>query len=172
MKSLSILFALTLLTIATGCVRVRSNVKDNATPPFKRILVVTKTEQPSDAFTNQFLKAFPANYEVCTIGLKQLPFENHEEAIRKQADLCNSDAILTIETVYRLNPWSFRDDARTNTFTGEMRLRGSNQPFWKSAISANWLYGENFPARSVVRQLLKDGILTGELPRNELQALN
>lgn len=165
--------AIALLTgLLAGCVYIKSNVKSEAVPTFSRILVVTKMRYASARYTDSFLTAFPPNYEVCTVALSPLSFENSDEAIRRQAETCKSEVMLTIEltqTGYSgYNSRYSHSPSVPYEFSAEMRSVSTNQPFWKALINVPPIVGEEIPPRSVVKRLLQDQIIMGKLPSPEL----
>ncbi|AQG79926.1 hypothetical protein [Spirosoma montaniterrae] len=173
MKPLLLLLCCALL--GTGCVNMQSNVKRDAVPQFKRILVVTKSRKALDTYARSFLRVFPSNYEVCSVAVSQLAFDE-KETIRKQADLCQSDVVLLVDVVHAGDalPWNPTGDGMSQ-LNLEMRPVNSDQPFWKAIVSMSRTLGERVPPERVARQLAKDGIISGQLPsaaQSELQALN
>ncbi|QIP12435.1 hypothetical protein G8759_07245 [Spirosoma aureum] len=158
-----------LISLLAGCVTIQSNIKSDAIPTFKRILVVTKLRKAPESYVQGFVKSFPVTYEVCTVALSPLSFDNPDEAVRKQAEACQSDVILTLEL--SKTGHSSRYNSVPYEYNAEMSSVATGQPFWKAIISSNPTYGERVPPRSVVKRLLKDHIIEGKLPES-LQALN
>ncbi|WP_338871830.1 hypothetical protein WBJ53_26425 [Spirosoma sp. SC4-14] len=165
----TILFFL-FVSLLTGCVRIQSNTKADAVPAFRRILVVTKMRNASDSYVQELAQSFPANYEVCTVALSPLSFDNPDETIRKQAAACRSDVILTLELsktghISRYNRFDY-------AYNAEMTSASTGEPFWKAIISVDPRYGAKIPPRSLVKRLLTDHIIDGKLPTQSLQAFN
>lgn len=160
--------AISLVAGLTGCVTVRSNTNDNALPPsFNRVLIVTKLRNAPDTYVQKFARVFPSGYEVCTLALSPLSFDNPDEAIRKQAESCHSEVILTLDlvktgfNVYRGNNMPYEFDVSMKSVT-------TGQSFWKAIISSNTTYKEEIPPTAILKQLLKDNIIHGKL--NQLPA--
>ena len=161
MKPLLILFVTALLT---GCVSVRSNVKPDAVPSFDRILVVTKMDHPSKDYEQTYLNAFPRAYQVCAVGLTPLSFGNPDSTVAEQARTCNSDVILTItETkrggvAYAQVGGVVQSQGISSEYLAEMRSSTTGQAFWKAQLQGS------LAPRTIVKRLLKDGVLTGKIP--------
>lgn len=176
-------FQLLLLSIVTGligCVTIQSNSKPDAVPPiFRRVLIVTKMRNAPDTYVRELARTFPSGYEVCTLALSPLSFDKPDEAIRKQADDCHSEVILTLELVQagHTGQYSRYGSGRSAGFpyeyNAEMQAVASGQPFWKAIISTNPTYGEGVPPRNLIKRLLQDHIIEGKMPKDgSLQALN
>ena len=162
---------MSIVAVLTACVNIQSNTKSAGVPAFSRILVVLSIGQASDSYTQQFVRAFPAHYQVCTVVLSSLSLDDPDEAVRKQADKCNSDVILTISQTQR--GWSDDYSNVPYVFDAELRSVDTNEPFWKAIISSGLYSVELVPPRSVVKRLLNDRVITGKFPQAEsLQALN
>lgn len=164
------LVTVTLMGLLTSCVRIQSNTKSEAVPAFKRILVVTKMRDTPDSYAQSFSRAFPTGYSVCTLALSPLSFDKPEEEIRKKAESCQSDVILTLTLTQ--SGVSTRYYAVPYEFNAEMTSVATEQPFWKAIISSAPINGERVSPRSVVKRLLNDGIIEGKLPDQSLQAIN
>jgi hypothetical protein len=124
----------------------------------------------SDSYAQSFTRAFPAGYSVCTLALSPLSFDNPGEAIRKKAESCQSDVILTLELIQSGN--SGNHTSVPYEYNAEMTAVATGQPFWKAVISAEPAYGGKVPPRSLVKRLRNDGIIEGKLPDQSLQAIN
>ncbi|CAN5399855.1 hypothetical protein BH09BAC4_BH09BAC4_50010 [soil metagenome] len=163
-----------LLASLTGCVTVQSSIKSDAIPTFQRVLIVTKMRNAPDSYVRQFARTFPAGYEVCTLALSPLSFDNPDVAIKKQLDECHSDVILTIELVQAGHAGRYRNySSYPYQYNAEMQSVATGQPFWKAIISSNPTYGEQVPPGSVIKRLLADHIIAGKIPTiSKLQALN
>jgi hypothetical protein len=160
-----------LVSMLAGCVSIQSNTKSDAVPTFGRILVVTKMRRAPDTYVLHFARAFPANYQVCTLALSPLSFDNPDEVIRQRVQDCKSDVILTLEL--SKTGHSGRYNSANYEFNAEMRSAATNQPFWKALIYSNPTLGEELPPRSLVKRLLNDHVIEGKLPTSEsLQTLN
>ncbi|GAB3889451.1 hypothetical protein [Spirosoma agri] len=163
--------AFLLISLLAGCVTIQSNTKSDAVPAFKRILVVTKMRKAPDRYAESFLTSFPSGYEVCTVALSPLAFDNPDEAIKKQAENCQSEVILTLE-LSKTGHYS-RYNSANYEYNAEMKSVATGQAFWKAMISSDPTLGEQLPPRSVVKRLLTDHIIEGKLPDGQsLQAFN
>ena len=146
-----------LISLLTGCVSIQSNTKSDAVPTFTRVLMVAKMRKAPDSYVREFATLFPAGYEVCTLALSPLSFDNPDEAIRKQAESCHSDIILTIEPEYT-NGYSYVYNAKAESVV-------SGQAFWKARI---W----SATPRGIVKRLRDDHIITGKIPQQYAQDPN
>ncbi|GAB2516258.1 hypothetical protein [Spirosoma aerophilum] len=153
-----------LLASLTGCVTIQSNIKSDAVPTFQRVLIVTKMRNAPDSYVRTYASSFPAGYEVCTLAISPLSFDNPDDAIRKQTEACHSDVILTLELV-KSGHYVYRGASRPYEFNAEMTSVATGQPFWKAIIASDQNYGEQVPARSVIKRLLSDHIIEGKLPQ-------
>ena len=163
-----------LIASLTGCVNVKSSIKSDAVPTFQRVLIVTKMRNAPDSYVQQFARIFPAGYEVCTLALSPLSFDNPDAAIKKQLDVCHSDVILTIELVQAGHTGQYRGySSSPYQYNAEMQSVATGQPFWKAIISSNPANGEQVPPGSVIKRLIADHIIEGKpSPVSKLQALN
>ena len=159
-----------LISLLTGCVSIQSNTKSDAVPTFTRVLMVAKMRKAPDSYVREFATLFPAGYEVCTLALSPLSFDNPDEAIRKQAESCHSEVILTLEL--SKTGHASRYSRYPYEYNAEMTSVATGQPFWKAIISSDPTYGEVMPPRSVVKRLLADHIITGKIPQQALEAMN
>ena len=145
-----------------------SNAKLEALPsPFTRILVVLKLRRPNDRYAEQFRRAFPTNYQVCTTILDQYQPAVHGEKIREQGNDCQSEVVLIVERTYKgkLLSLDAPDGDDFSQFSFEMRSMATNQSFWKGIASTPARAGEQFPARTIVSRLLRDGVIAGTMLR-------
>jgi hypothetical protein len=152
-----------LIASLTGCVTIQSNIKSDAVPTFQRVLIVSKMRNAPDSYVRTFAGAFPANYEICTLAISPLSFDSPEDAIRKQAEACHSDVILTLELV-KSGYYVYRGSSHPYEFNADMKSVATGQSFWKAIIASNQNYGEQVPARSIVKRLLDDHIIDGKMP--------
>ncbi|WP_420150292.1 hypothetical protein [Spirosoma sp.] len=165
MKKAYKFFILGLLTSSMGCVSVQSTIKSDAVPSFQRVLIVTKMRNApadSDSYVRQLARLFPAGYETCTLALTPLSFDSPDDAIRKQAEACNSEVILTLELVQR--GYATRYSSSPYQYNAEMRSVTTGQPFWKAVFSTDPRYGSKVPPRSLVKRLIADHIIAGPIP--------
>ena len=165
MKKITQLTVISLIAGLTGCVSVRSNSNTDAVPPvFNRVLVVTKLRNAPDTYVQQFATSFPSGYEVCTLALSPLSFENPDEAIRKRVAECHSDVILTLDLV-KTGFNVYKGANQPYQFDASMKSAATGQPFWKAIISSSTAYDEEVPPNAILKQLLKDNIIHGKLNR-------
>jgi hypothetical protein len=163
-----------------GCFAMRSNVSSEASlrlkrqgfvsrakseirpVSFKRILVVLKLQRSSEQYAKQFHRAFPANYQVCTLVLDQHQAATHAEQISKRGNDCQSEVVLTVERVYKGSFVSLDapDGDNFSQFTFDMRSMDTNESFWRGTASTPYRRGEYFSARTIVSRLLRDGVIT------------
>ena len=162
---------MSLVMMLTACVNIQSNTKSDGVPAFSRILVVLSIGQASDSYTQQFVRAFPIHYQVCTVVLSSLSRDDPGVVFSKQAGQCNSEVVLTINQTQR--GWSDDYSSVPYEYNAEMRSVATNQPFWKAIISSNPNAVELVPPRSVVKRLLTDRVIEGKVAlANSLQAAN
>ncbi|MBC7891287.1 MAG: hypothetical protein H7Y12_03665 [Sphingobacteriaceae bacterium] len=155
------LLTFTLLTTLgiSACVRVRSNQESGVVPPFQKILVFAKQKENAQRYADSYRFAFPAGYQVTTLGFDDLTFGNPDSLIRREAAATGSDVVLWLET------------RPTGTVTGnqyftnsdfeqyaELRTWPTNQPFWKMKVALPSQWRQVSPVR-VMHQLQRDGIL-------------
>ncbi|TAE24015.1 MAG: hypothetical protein EAZ91_21140 [Cytophagales bacterium] len=158
------------IILLTSCMTMRSNIQSESIPKVKRILIVTKTRKPQPSYEADFRRNLPEGYEVCTINLDRLSLTS-DDTIREEVLGCKSDAILTIATTYRgnllvgdSNDTNSRPSTGAAQFNLEMRSATEKKPFWRAIISTTPILGEKLSARTIVRRLLRDGVLEGKLP--------
>lgn len=166
------LLPILLLSAVTGCVSVRSKVKSDAVPMFSRILVVTNMYYPPRDYEQRYLNVFPKEYQVCAIGVTPLTF-NPDSLIREKARTCQSDVILTISmtqragTSYNQIGGVVQNSDTPALYFADMRSVTTDQPFWKAQLSAAPIQGRTFPPRTVVKRLMKDGVIDGKMASAE-----
>lgn len=142
-----------------GCVSVRSNQESGEVPSFQKILVFTKQKEKAQRYADSYRFAFPAGYQVTTLGFDDLTFGNPDSLIRQEAAANGCDAVLWLET----RPTGTVTGTQFGTWSdfelyGEFRTWPANQPFWKMKVALASLRSQLSPDR-VVRQLQRDGIL-------------
>ena len=173
MKIMTQLIAISLTSILAGCVSVniQSNVKTEATPEFHRILIESRLPEASNAYLNQFLTAFPASYQVCTVLNNPTSFESPADAIEKQRQTCQSEVILTIDFYRNYTSGGGKYITTTNELLLEMKNLANGQPFWKALVKTS---GSNeVPPNRIVSKLIDDGIIEAQLPGSKsVQATN
>lgn len=149
MKTATHFLMISAVTSLAGCVSVRSTTNASAVPPpFNRVLVVTKLRNTPDTYVRQFAQSFPSGYEVCTLALSPLSFENSDEAIRKRAAACHSDVVLTLDLV-KTGFHVYRGSSLPYEFDVEMKSAATGQSFWKAIISSNSTYREEVPPSAI-----------------------
>ncbi|GAB2559395.1 hypothetical protein [Spirosoma areae] len=152
------------LASLTGCIAVnfQSNVKADATPEFRRILIESRLPTVKPTYLPTFQTAFPAGYQVCTVSNSPISFDNPEQTIEKQRQTCQSEVLLTIDFNRNYTSGYGKYIASTNELYLEMKNLATGQPFWKAIVTTS---GDNeVPPREIVNQLIKDGILESQLP--------
>jgi hypothetical protein len=150
--------------LVNGCVSVsiQSNVKADARPVFRRILVVSRLSTVSPTYLPKFQTAFPAGYQVCTVSTSPISFETADEAIQKQVQACSSDVILTLDFNRNFTSGGGKYISSYNELYMEMTNVATGKPFWKAIVTTG---GDNeVPPRQIINQLQKDGVLEGVLP--------
>ncbi|GAB4006918.1 hypothetical protein EXU85_30470 [Spirosoma sp. KCTC 42546] len=155
---------ISLLTILTGCITAnfQSNVKADAKPEFRRILIVSKLSNVSQTYLPTFQTAFPAGYQVCTVSSSPIAFESPEESIEKQRQTCQSEVILTIDFNRNYTTGSGKYISSYNELLLEMTDLTTGKPFWKALVTTGG--SSEVPPRQIVNQLIKDGIIEGTVP--------
>ncbi|WP_461088912.1 hypothetical protein [Spirosoma gilvum] len=166
MKSiLSGLLISSLLISLTGCVTatIQSNVKADAKPEFKRILIVSRLPKTNPTYLASLQTAFPAGYQVCTVSNSPISFESAEEAIEKQRQTCQSEVVLTIDFNRSYTSGSGRYISSNNELLLEMKSLTTGIPFWKALVTTSLSNNEIVP-RELVTKLINDGIIQGSAP--------
>lgn len=164
MKIFRQLITLSLLINLASCItaNIQSNVKADAKPEFRRILVVSRLPKTHATYLPTFQTAFPAGYQVCTVSNSPISFESPEEAIDRQRQTCQSEVMLTIDFNRNYTAGSGRYITSYNELYLEMTNLATGKPFWKAIITTG---GSNeVPPRNIVSQLIKDGIIEGSIP--------
>jgi hypothetical protein len=164
MKTLAVIFILTACCL-TGCVTAnfQSNVKPEAKPDFKRILVATYLPSSRPEYLDELKAAFPAGYQVCTVSVTPLSFEDPKEIIQKQQQVCQSDVILTIDFDRSFTTGSGKYIDSHSQFYAEMIDLSTNKPFWKAIITTT-TSSQEVSARELVKKLQEDDIIKGKIP--------
>jgi hypothetical protein len=173
MQIMTPLLAICLASILTGCVSVniQSNTKAEATPEFHRILIESRLPETDNAYLNQFLTAFPAGYQVCTVLNSPTSFESPADAIEEKRHTCQSEVLLTIDFYRNYTSGSGKYITTTNELLLEMKNLSNGQSFWKALVKTS---GSNeVPPNRIVSKLIDDGLVEGRLPGNaRVQATN
>ncbi|MGA0558179.1 hypothetical protein ACO2Q8_16085 [Larkinella sp. VNQ87] len=185
MKTVTFLLIGLALGSLAGCQALRSNVspdtqlsagrrafvskaKPEAMPAaFGRVLVVLKNRQPDTRYAEQVMLSFPTPYQVCTMSLNPYEPAGHSEAIRARAAECQSEVVLTVEQTHKgsLVSLDAPDGDDLSQYNFKLRAISTNQTFWKGVAARPRLSSGPFPTRTLVARLLRDGVLTGELPQ-------
>jgi hypothetical protein len=173
MKIMTQVLATSLVAILTGCVAVniQSNIKTEATPEFHRILIESRLPETGHAYLPQFLKAFPAGYQICTVSTSPTSFEKPADAIEKQRQACQSEVLLTIDFYRNYTSGNGKYISTTNELLLELKNLANGQSFWKALVTTS---GSNeVPPSKIVSKLIDDGIIEAQLPgNNPVQATN
>jgi hypothetical protein len=164
MKFLATLFALATIFL-TGCVTAyfQSNVKPEAKPDFKRILVATYLPLSRPEYLNELKAAFPAGYQVCAVSVTPLSFDDPKETIQKQQQTCQSDVMLTLDFDRSFTTGSGKYIDSHSQFFAEMIDLATNKPFWKAIITTT-TSSQEVSARELVQKLQQDDIIKGKIP--------
>lgn len=155
-----------LLANLTGCmaVTIQSNMKANARPEFRRILIVSRLSNLTATYLPSFQTAFPVGYQVCTVSNSPISFDDPAEAIEKQRNSCQSEVMLTIDFSRNYTSGTGKYAVSYDELYMEMTSFATGKPFWKAIVTAG---GAEVPPRKIVDQLIKDGVLeTGISPVN------
>lgn len=152
-----------LLALLTGCTTLRTNVRPDQIPDFSRVLVVSRLDNVRPDYVHEYVKAFPPAYQVCTLTANKLSFGDPEEAIRRQAESCRSEVILTLELSRTDVQGNGRYSRTVNDYYAHMRAVNAAEPFWKGLIvnpyARNPRNRDYIDPLPVVNRLKKDGIL-------------
>ncbi|QKZ15276.1 hypothetical protein [Spirosoma sp. KUDC1026] len=164
MKSLAILTTFCALCL-TSCVTAyfQSNVKPEAKPDFKRILVVTYLPLSRPEYMNELKAAFPTGYQVCAVSVTPLSFDDPKETIQKQQQTCQSDVMLTLDFDRSFTTGSGKSIDSHSQFYAEMIDLSTNKPFWKAIITTT-TSSQEVSARELVKKLQEDDIIKGKIP--------
>ena len=149
---------LSVLVTLTGCVTatIQSNVRSDAKPAFRRILVVSRLPTVKEAYLPTFQTAFPAGYQVCTVSNSPISFDSPEESIEKQRQTCRSEVLLTIDFSRSYTSGWGRSISSTNEVYMEMTNLATGKAFWKAIVTAGYT---DVSPRLIVNQLIKDGVI-------------
>ncbi|WP_461041290.1 hypothetical protein [Spirosoma harenae] len=137
--------------------RIVSNVKADARPEFRRILIVSKLPNVRPDYLPIFQTAFPPGYQVCVVSNSPLSFDDPEQAIEKQRQTCQSEIQLTIDINRNYTSGTGRYISANNELYLEMKNLATGQPFWKALATTSGT--SEVAPREVVNQLIKDGII-------------
>lgn len=161
----SLRYALLLTTAAlTGCVSVniQSNVKPDAIPDFRRILIVSKLPVQSPDYLARFQTSFPPTYQICSVADSPIAFESSDELIQNQQKACQSEVMLSLGFSRNYTSGGGKSISAYNEVYLEMSSFASGKPFWKAIVTTSG--SDEIPPRQVVNQLIKDGIISGSIP--------
>jgi hypothetical protein len=164
MKFLTVLIILTAYCL-TGCVTAnfQSNVKPEAKPDFKRILVAAYLPSSRPEYLNELKAAFPAGYQVCVVSVTPLSFDDPQELIQQQRQTCQSDVMLKIDFDRNFTTGSGKYIDSHSQFYAEMIDLATNKPFWKAIITTT-TNSREVSARELVQKLQQDDIIKGKIP--------
>lgn len=167
MRTLRYLLLSSLVGLLAGCVTVniQSNVKRDAVPDFRRILIVSKLSTLDPAYLPEFQTAFPPTYQVCSVADSPIAFESSEELIKEQQEVCGSEVLLTLGFSRNYTRGGGEYISSYNEVYVEMSSFSSGKPFWKAIITTEG--GNEIPPRKIVNQLIEDGIIADKLPDNQ-----
>jgi hypothetical protein len=150
---------------AGGCVTLRSNTASESVPAFSQVLVVVKAKRNGDRYASQYRNAFPAGYQVTTIGFDDLSFDKPDSLIAAEARRSGSEVLLWLElrtsdTAVRTGRYPVGPGYE---WYAEMRSLRTNQAFWKAETGLLSSYTPPEP-RFIVNRLRRDGILQKTAP--------
>ncbi|CAN5446176.1 hypothetical protein BH09BAC4_BH09BAC4_01420 [soil metagenome] len=150
-----------LLASLTSCYRtpIQSNVKREAKPEFRRILVVSNLSTVEPTYLPTFQTAFPVGYQVCTVSNSPISFDSLEESIEKQRQACQSEVVLTIDFNRNYTYGSGKSISSHNELYLEMKSLATGRPFWKAIVTTGSYW--EVPPKWIIRQLIKDGVIEG-----------
>ncbi len=161
---LPFLLCLLLSTFLTGCttiLNIQSNVRVVDKPPFERILIVSRLPNVEPDYATTFVGAFPSQYTVCSVDISPIAFETPDELIDRQLKECNSQVMLTLDLNRNFSGGSGKYIRGYNNIYLEMTNLATGKPFWKAIVLSD--VTELWP-HEIVRQLVKDGVLSGKVP--------
>ncbi|WP_240625457.1 hypothetical protein [Spirosoma pollinicola] len=141
---------------------MQTNVKTDAKPEFRRILVVSKLPAVKETYLPSFQTAFPTGYQVCAVSNSPISFDSLEEAIEKKRQTCQSEVVLTIDFNRNYTTGYGRYITSNNELFMEMINLSTGKPFWRAIVTTA---GDNeIPPRQIVQQLIKDRVIDGSMP--------
>lgn len=161
---LPFLICLLLSVLLTGCrtiLDIQSNVRVVDKPPFERILIVSRLPNVEPGYATTFVGEFPSQYTVCSVDISPIAFETPEELIDRQIKECNSQVMLTLDLNRNFSRGSGKYIAGYNNIYLEMTNLATGKPFWKAIVLSGIT---ELRPREIVRQLIKDGVLSGKVP--------
>ncbi|ADB36111.1 hypothetical protein [Spirosoma linguale] len=164
MKNSYSAFAISFLMTLTSCsnVYIQSNVNRDERTDFTRILVVSNLTRANPAYLASFQTAFPQGYQVCSVSNSPLSFDSPQEAIQKQQQTCQSEVMLTIDFSRNYLSGYGKYISSNDELLLQLVNISNGKPFWKAVVTTS---GSNeVSANQVVNQLIKDGIIKGNLP--------
>ncbi|MEZ0540686.1 hypothetical protein [Fibrella arboris] len=150
------------ISLLASCVSFQSNT--NGTPPdFTRILVVSKLTRTSPHYLDQYVRAFPANYSVCTVDAGPLAFGNVDSLIRAKSRACTSEVMLTLHLGQSSLISQGKYAASVNDVVLELETLPDHTPFWKGLTSIQSFRQDALDPRVVVRKLKEDNIISSNI---------
>lgn len=163
---LPFLLCLLLSALLTGCttiLNIQSNVRVVDKPPFERILIVSRLPNVEPGYATTFVGEFPSQYTVCSVDISPIAFETPEELIDRQIKECTSQVMLTLDLNRNFSSGSGKFITGYNNIYLEMTSIATGKPFWKAIVLSGVT---ELRPREIVRQLIKDGVLSGKIPVN------
>lgn len=154
---------LLVISLLTGCVTFQTNT-DSKPMPFTKILVVSKLARTSPNYLYEYIRGFPVEYEVCVVDVGPLSFGKPDSLIKAQATQCKSEVMLTLDVEQNLQGRSGKYYYNINDVLLVMSTLPDQKPFWKGLTSISALTTDALKPRAVVKQLLRDHIITGKIP--------
>lgn len=158
--------ALLLLLSCLSCgPTFRSNINPADKTDFHRVLIVSKLSAQHPDYMLDYVNRFPAGYEVCTLELGVLSFNNPDSLIREKQRQCNSEVMLTIQDYANRVTGNGKYTVSYQETLLEMTNLSTNKPFWKAIATTN---GGWPGAGAIIRQLRTDGIINGKTRQYEV----
>lgn len=152
-----------MMALFTGCTTFQTNT-DEPPPAFTRILIVSKLDRTTANYVDQYVRAFPAGYSVCTVDAGPLAFGNPDSLIRAKARQCNSQVVLTLNVGQNYQRTSGKYSYNSNNVLLEMATLPDRKAFWKGLTLVSALRKDALLPGAVIRQLRRDGIISGNMP--------
>ncbi len=174
------IFLLVVAVSLAGCIPFKTSIDQQAMPDFSRVLVVSRLPVNKPKMLYDFIKVFPVQYSVCSMGIDPLTFGNPDSLVRQRIRECNSQVVLTIDiqSDYGVLPNSYSRTSpghyppppaglysglRYGTLYFEMYDVATGKSFWKG-IGNQYATNHGVYARKVAKRLRDDKIILGHIP--------
>lgn len=156
-------FFLFIMAFCAGCLRIQTNI-DGPSPPFERILIVSKLTRTSPNYLDAYTRLFPAGYSVCTVDAGPLAFGNPDSLIRQKGRDCKSEVVLTLNAGQNYQGRNGKYACNLTDVLLELATFSDRKPFWKGLTSISALSVDAFYPGQVIRRLKQDHIISGNIP--------